>query len=94
MLCAPDLLAFLARRGGQEFRVNAVLHVGKGKKATVRQLGEYRLTARGEAVQATGPSGQTRQLSHAEFAQVFGTYTFTPPEATGQYTDLGPLFGP
>ena len=93
MLAAPDLLAFLTRRGGQEFRVSAVLHVGQGKKATVRQLGEYRLTARGGAVQATGPSGQTRQLSQAEFAQVFGTYAFTMPEPTGQYTDLGPLFG-
>ncbi|PNY82377.1 hypothetical protein [Deinococcus koreensis] len=87
-----ELLDFLAARGGQEYRVTALLHAGKGRKATVRELGEYRLTTRGEAVQACGPSGQTRQLSRGEFLSVFGSYRFAPPLATGLMTDLGPLF--
>lgn len=87
-----ELLEFLAARGGREYRVTALLHAGRGRKATVRELGEYRLTARGEAVQACGPSGQTRQLSQEEFLSVFGSYRFAPPLATGLMTDLGPLF--
>lgn len=53
----------------------------------------YRLTLRGEEVQATGPSGQTRQLSRQAFLDVFGAYRFAGPQATGLLTDLGPLFG-
>ena len=87
-----DLLTFLAARGGQEYRVVTLLHSGRGKKAQVRELGEYRLTMRGHAVLACGPSGQPRQLSQGEFHAVFGTYTFGTPEATGVLTDLGPLF--
>lgn len=87
-----DLLVFLAARGGREYRVTALLRAGRGKKATVRELGEYRLTVRGEEVLACGPSGQPRQLSPQEFHAVFGTYTFGVPEATGVMTDLGPLF--
>ena len=88
-----DLLTFLAARGGREYRVTALLRAGRGKKATVRELGEYRVTMRGSAVLACGPSGQPRQLSQAEFCAVFGTYTFGAPKATGVLTDLGPLFG-
>lgn len=87
-----ELLHFLAHRGGQEYRVTALLRVGRGKKATVRELGEYRLAVRGEDVQATGPSGQTRLLSRAVFLDTFGSAEFTPAEATGVFTDLGPLF--
>ncbi|MBZ9749369.1 hypothetical protein K7W42_00695 [Deinococcus sp. HMF7604] len=93
MPSAPELLHFLTVRGGREYRVTALLRAGRGKKATVRELGDYRLTVRGETVQATGPSGQTRHLSPEEFLNVFGSYTFTPAEPTGLMTDLGPLFG-
>ncbi|PTA69318.1 hypothetical protein [Deinococcus arcticus] len=93
MQSAPDLLHFLTVRGGQEYRVTALLRAGRGKKATVRELGSYCLTARGAQVQATGPSGQTRTLSHEGFLDVFGSYTFGPAQPTGVLTDLGPLFG-
>lgn len=92
MTPAQHLFEFLALRGGQEFRVTALLRSGKGKKALVRELGEYRLTVRGEGVQATGPSGKTRLLSREEFMDVFGSHEFTPAQATGVLTDLGPLF--
>ncbi|WP_309572256.1 hypothetical protein [Deinococcus sp.] len=88
-----DLLTFLAARGGQEYRVTTLLLSGRGKKARVRELGEYRLTMRGNAVLACGPSDQPRQLSQGEFHAVFGSYTFGTPHATGVLTDLGPLFG-
>lgn len=93
MLTPAELLEFLSVRGGCEHRVTALLRAGRGRKASVRELGEYRLTARGEQVQATGPSGQTRHLTHDEFHAVFGSYVFTPAQATGVMTDLGPLFG-
>lgn len=92
MLSPADLLSFLNERGGREYRVQALLHTGRGRKAAVRELGEYSLTARGETVQATGPSGQTRDLTHADFLSVFGSYTFGPAQPTGRLTDLGPLF--
>ncbi|GGM00244.1 hypothetical protein [Deinococcus aerophilus] len=88
-----ELLSFLTARGGQEHRATALLHVGRGKKARVQELGEYRLTVRGEGVQAVGPSGQMRTLSPGEFMAVFGSYRFGPVAATGAMTDLGPLFG-
>lgn len=93
MLRAAELFDFLKERGGQEYRVRAAVPIGKGKRAGVRELGEYRLTMRGEQLQATGPSGQTRLLSSAEFSEIFETYLFTPPTPTGTLTDLGPLFG-
>lgn len=88
-----ELLSFLNARGGQEYRATALLHVGKGKKASVRELGEYRLNMRGDHVQTTGPSGQTRLLGRGEFMAVFGSYSFGPATPTGEMTDLGPLFG-
>lgn len=93
MLSAPDLLDFLSRRGGQEYRAAATLPAGRGKAAVCRDVGEYRFTVRGESVQATGPSGQTRQLTRAAFGEIFGAYRFREPVATGERTDLGPLFG-
>ncbi|AAF11000.1 MULTISPECIES: hypothetical protein [Deinococcus] len=93
MLSATDLLAFLAQRGGQEYRTAATTQSGRGKRAVTREVGEYRFTMRGESVQATGPSGQTRQLSRAEFGEIFGSYLFREPLPTGEMTDLGPLFG-
>lgn len=93
MLSSADLLTFLSERGGREFEVQAAVQSGRGKKATTRELGAYRLTVRGEQVQATGPSGQTRLLTRAEFTEIFGTYRFTEPQPTGTLTDLGPLFG-
>ncbi|WP_029477632.1 hypothetical protein [Deinococcus frigens] len=92
-MTAAELLNYLNARGGQEYRVTALLHVGRGKKASVRELGEYRLNVRGCHVQATGPSGQTRLLNRAEFMAVFGSYSFSPATPTGEMTDLGPLFG-
>jgi hypothetical protein len=90
---AAELLTYLNARGGQEYRVTALLQVGRGKKASVRELGEYRLNVRGGQVQATGPSGQTRLLERGEFLAVFGSYVFSPATRTGEMTDLGPLFG-
>lgn len=90
---AAELLNYLNARGGQEYRVTALLHVGRGRRASVRELGEYRLNVRGGSVQATGPSGQTRLLERHEFLAVFGGYAFGPATPTGEMTDLGPLFG-
>ena len=66
---------------------------GKGKKRALHDLSPYLLTMRGEIIEATGPSGQTRQLSTERFLEVFGSSHFRPAEATGRLTDLGPLFG-
>lgn len=88
-----ELLDFLSARGGQEFEVRALLPVGRGRKASIRELGAYRLTMRGDEVLACGPSGQPRHLSRSEFHDVFGSYAFGAPQSTGIFTDLGPLFG-
>lgn len=88
-----ELLSFLAARGGREFAVRACTRQGQGKKLRLHQVGLYRLTARGDEVRATGPSGQTRHLTRAAFLEVFGGYEFRDAEATGLLTDLGPLFG-
>lgn len=64
-----------------------------GRGHTLREAGAYRLTLRGDVVEATGPSGQTRALSAARFLEIFGSARFLPPEPTGRLTDLGPLFG-
>lgn len=88
-----ELLAFLAARGGREFAVTACTHQGRGRKRRVHEVGVYRLTVRGDVVQASGPSGQTRQLTPATFLEVFGGYEFADAEPTGTLTDLGPLFG-
>lgn len=88
-----DLLAYLSARGGREFAVTACTRQGHGKKTRLHEVGLYRLTARGDEVRATGPSGQTRHLTRAAFLDVFGGYEFRDAEATGLLTDLGPLFG-
>lgn len=93
LLSAADLLRFLEARGGQEFRAVTCRWEGKGKKRTLQEVSPYLLTMRGEIVEATGPSGQTRQLSPERFLEVFGSSSFKPAEATGRMTDLGPLFG-
>ncbi|SMB91478.1 hypothetical protein [Deinococcus hopiensis] len=88
-----DLLAYLTARGGREFAVTACTCQGRGKKTRLYEVGIYRLTVRGENVQATGPSGQTRRLSRPTFLEVFGGYEFREAVPTGVMTDLGPLFG-
>ena len=88
-----DLLSFLAERGGREFAVTACTRQGRGKKVRLHEVGIYRLTARGGEVQASGASGQTRQLSRTAFLELFGGYEFRAPQPTGLLTDLGPLFG-
>ena len=88
-----ELLTYLTARGGREFVVTACTRQGRGKKARLHEAGSYRLTVRGDGVQATGPSGQTRQLSRATFLEVFGGYEFRDAVPTGVLTDLGPLFG-
>ncbi|GAA5532440.1 hypothetical protein [Deinococcus aluminii] len=88
-----DLLSFLAERGGREFAVTACTRQGRSKKMRLHEVGVYRLTVRGDEVQAAGPSGQTRRLSRETFLDVFGGYEFRDPRATGVLTDLGPLFG-
>lgn len=92
-MSAAELLKLLALRGGQEFRAVTCVWEGKGKKRTLIEVSPYLLTARGEIIEATGPSGQTRQLTPERFLEVFGSSTFKPAEATGRMTDLGPLFG-
>ncbi|WP_034387688.1 hypothetical protein [Deinococcus sp. YIM 77859] len=81
-----ELLSFLTKRGGREFAVTVCTQQG-------RRTGVYHLTARGEDVQVTGPSRQTRLLSPATFLEVFGGYEFCDVQPTGVLTDLGPLFG-
>lgn len=93
LLSAAELLRQLEVRGGQEFRAVTCRWEGKGKKRALQELSPYLLTMRGEVVEATGPSGQTRQLSPERFLEVFGSSHFRPAEATGRMTDLGPLFG-
>lgn len=88
-----DLLTFLAARGGREFAVTACTRQGRGRKARLHAVGVYRLTMRGDEVQATGPSGQTRQLTPAAFLEIFGDCEFRDAAPTGVLTDLGPLFG-
>lgn len=90
---ATDLLKFLRERGGQEFSATACLLTGKGRKQRVADQGTYRLTARGEEIEATGPSEQPRTLSAERFLDVFGAHLFHTLEPTGRLTDLGPLFG-
>jgi len=92
-LTPGELLTFLSSRGGREFAVTACTRQGRGRKTRLHEVGVYRLTVRGDGVQATGPSGQTRQLSHTGFLEVFGGYEFQDAVPTGVLTDLGPLFG-
>lgn len=92
-LTAAELLTFLRKRGGQEFSAVACLTHGKGKKQTVTDQGTYHLTARGEEIEATGPSGQPRTLTPERFQEVFGSHHFHTLRPTGRMTDLGPLFG-
>lgn len=93
LLPAADLLRLLQRRGGQEHAAVACVLSGKGKKQRVTDQGAYRLTARGDEIEATGPSGQPRTLTPERFLEVFGGHQFHSLEATGRMTDLGPLFG-
>ncbi|MBI0446563.1 MULTISPECIES: hypothetical protein [Deinococcus] len=92
-MMAAELLVFLTERGGCEFAVTVCVRQGRGKKAHLHEIGVYRLIARGEAIQATGPSGQMRRLTRETFLDVFGGYEFREVRATGVLTDLGPLFG-
>ena len=87
------MLGFLRPRGGQEYRVTTCAARGKGRSRHLQETGAYLLTLRGEEVEATGPSGQTRTLSAGRFLEIFGSALFLPPEPTGRLTDLGPLFG-
>ncbi|WP_291425151.1 hypothetical protein [Deinococcus sp.] len=93
LISAAELLKFLGGRGGQEYRAVTVRRESQGKKAVWAEVSPYLFTLRGEVVEATGPSGQTRQLSPERFLEVFGSSLFRPAEATGRMTDLGPLFG-
>ncbi len=101
-LSASDLLAFLAPRGGQEYQVSLVTVTASAprRRRAVAARPEpagppprYHLTLRGDTVQATGPSGLTRQLTRTTFFEVFGTYRFEQVQPTGKLSDLGPLFG-
>ena len=91
------LLEWLRRRGGQEFAVRLLpVTTTRSKRhketPTPPESPLYRLSARGEKVQALGPSGQPRLLSQAAFLKLFGGYLFAAPQATGIMHDLGPLF--
>ena len=90
---AGQLLNFLRERGGQEFRAVTLRREKQGKTGVWQATATYRLTARGDVIEATGPSGQTRPLTPERFLEVFGTSHFRPAVATGRLTDLGPLFG-
>ena len=93
-----ELLLFLAKRGGQEYEAQLTrpqAALAKRQRAAPALLDPplYRLTLRGDQVQASGPAGQTRLLSRSAFLEVFGAYHFTQLVPTGELTDLGPLFG-
>ena len=92
-----ELLLFLAKRGGQEYAAQLIRPQAASRKrrpaAAPLDLPLYRLTLRGDQVQASGPAGQVRLLSRAAFLEVFGAYHFTALVPTGELTDLGPLFG-
>ena len=101
-LTPDELLAFLRPRGGQEYAAELIVPGQRGgggrRRKTVAAAPppgrpQYRLTLRGAAVQATGPSGQTRLLEASEFLSVFTSYRFVGLRPTGQLSDLGPLFG-
>ncbi|WP_233554448.1 hypothetical protein [Deinococcus cavernae] len=91
-LGTAELLTFLRARGGQEFSAVACLTHGQGKRQRVTDQGLYHFTARGEVIEATGPSGQPRTLTPARFQEVFGSHQFHSLRPTGRLTDLGPLF--
>jgi hypothetical protein len=83
----------LRPRGGQEYRAVTCAQHGRGGARHLQETGAYLLTLRGDDLEATGPSGQTRTLSAGRFLEIFGSALFLPPEPTGRLTDLGPLFG-
>ncbi|WP_420596595.1 hypothetical protein [Deinococcus sp.] len=102
MLEPAQLLALLGQHGGREYAVRLISPAPAAKPGRARRAKPvpptlsaplYRLTLRGDTVQATGPSGQTRQLAQRTFLEVFGAYHFAEVAPTGQLTDLGPLFG-
>lgn len=99
------LFSFLQTRSGREFRVASCIRVWptgltrqrKKQKDVSSQIswqdsGKYLLTFRGDFIEAIGPSGQSRLLSHQRFLEIFGQSFFRLPEATGRQVDLGPLF--
>lgn len=94
----PALLTFLGKHGGQEYRVLVAIFTPlqsrpKRERQQVWQpVGEYLLTHRGAAIEATGPSGQTRQLTPQRLAEIFAGHGFLLSQPTGRLTDLGPLF--
>lgn len=90
---ADDLLTFLHRRGGQEISAVACVLSGKGRKQRLTDQGTYLLTARGQDIEARGPSGQPRTLTPERFLEVFSSHQFHTLTPTGRLTDLGPLFG-
>lgn len=97
-----DLLIFLFQRGGQEYAAHLVpppAKVNSAKAKSSKKRGAaaaegvvsqplYRLTLRGEEAQATGPSGQPRQLSLRAFPAVFGAYHFAELAPTGVLTNV------
>jgi hypothetical protein len=50
------------------------------------------MTARGDDLRVTAPSGRTHDLTQDRFADLFRGYTWATPTRTGRLTDLGPLF--
>lgn len=104
LLTGSELLAFLRIRRGREFCVTSCIRVfsaepkhHRGRKSLPIRIvwkdsGKYLLTFRGEWLEATGPSGQSRLLGHQRFLEVFGQSFFRFPQATGRQVGLGPLF--
>ena len=65
---------------------------GRAAPESASEFPLYRLSARGDKVQALGPAGQARQLSETAFLELFSSYRFAAPTPTGVMHDLGPLF--
>lgn len=80
------LLALLQRGSGREYRATLF--------ASGREHGEYRLMLTAAGLRVQGPGGQVRVLQAAEYHAAFpARMRWLRLQPTGEYSDLGPLFG-
>lgn len=96
-MVAAELIQLLQQHPGREYqgflRRSAVPRKGRPNAAPpAAPAPRYCFTVRGDAIEATGPSGQTRLLSPQSFAALFADAHFTDVAPTGRLSDLGPLF--
>ncbi len=106
-MVATELLSLLTRQAGREYHATLThRRTSPATKPVTRRQGKghgqdvtpptapqpYRFTVRGDQIEATGPSGQTRMLSPERFLALFSAAHFTDVLPTGRLSDLGPLF--